>query len=99
MNLGAITARFAALLRGLSLWARFGLAAFVVVLVIGGVYILKGSGGAAVTEAPHYRTVQVASVSDLENDATPLPVIGEVQSVNEAQIHTETAGTITHLYH
>lgn len=99
MKSGGIPATVAARWRGLSLWARFALAAFVVVLIIGGVYFLKNKGSAAVTDAPHLRTVQVASVADLENDTTPLPLIGEVQSVNEAQIHTETAGAITHLYH
>src|SRR4051812_37490008 len=98
MNLGTIPRGIAGFWARLSIWARFALAIFVAVLVIGGFYVAKGSSGAAVADVPHLRTVQIASVSDLENDSTPLPLIGEVQSVNEAQIHTQTAGSITRLY-
>jgi len=99
MDLRGYGQRITARWRGLSLWARFAVAAFVAVVIIGGVYLLKGNGKGAVAEAPHLRTVQVASVADLENDSPPLPIIGEVQSANEAQIHTQTSGPITHLYH
>lgn len=84
--------------RGLSLWARFAVVGFAAVLVIGGGSILRGGTTAQATDAPYLRTVQVASVLDLENDTTPLPLIGEIKSVNEANIHSQTAGTVTHLY-
>src|SRR6185369_2191920 len=99
MNRGAWISTISARWRGLSLWARFAIVAFVAVVIIGGVYFSKGNGSAQATDTPHLRTVQLASVIDLENDATPLPLIGEVQSANEAQIHSQTGGSITHLYH
>src|ERR1043166_9181066 len=89
---------FAARWRGLSLWMRFAIAGFIVVVLVGGVYIVKNQGTEQTTEAPHLRSVQVANVSDMENDTTPLPLVGEVKSVNQAEIHAQSGGTITHLY-
>jgi RND family efflux transporter MFP subunit len=84
--------------RALSLWARFAVVGFAAVVVIGGGSILRGGSAAQSTDTPFLRAVQVASVLDLENDTTPLPLIGEIKSVNEANIHSQTAGTVTHLY-
>ena len=69
-----------------------------VVVVFGIGYSLKGKT-TATAEVVHLRTVTVAKISDLVNDATPLPLIGEVQSANEATIRSESSGPITHLYH
>ena len=99
MNLRQFGSAFAARWRGLSLWARYALVVFVLVLVIGGLYLRNSSGVAQVAETPRLRAVQVANVSDLENDTTPLPLIGAVQSRNEAEIRAQAGGSVTHLYY
>lgn len=97
MKPGTIPGRAAALWRGLSLWAKFAVVAFALASIIGAVYFVKGAGPVAEADAPRLRAVQVASVLDLENDTTPLPLIGTVQSVNEAQIRTQAGGSIKRL--
>jgi RND family efflux transporter MFP subunit len=98
MQKGQILGRLSQSWRGLSLWIKYAIVIVIASLVIGTLYIVNSSGGAVTTDVPNPRAVQVASVSDLQNDTTPLPLIGEVKSVNEAKIHSQSAGTITHLY-
>lgn len=97
MKKGVFLAKPAAFWRGLSLSGRLGLGAFILVLVVGTTYVLQNTGASAVAETPNFRAVQVASVTDLQNDTTPLPLIGEVQSVNEADIRSQSGGSITRL--
>lgn len=98
MQKGRILGRITAFWRGLSLIGKYALVSAVLIVVIGTLYLVNGRGGTATADAPNLRAVKVASVSDLQNDTTPLPLIGAVQSVNEAQIRTQSAGAITHLY-
>lgn len=90
--------RIGGFVRGLSFWGKIALAAAILLVVGGLAYSFKAKTVAPV-ETVRLRTVSVAKISDLVNDATPLPLIGEVQSANEATIRSESAGPITHLYH
>ena len=90
--------RLAAFVRGLSVWGRIALVIALLVIIGGAAYLIKGSGAPAPVEAARLRTVTVAKISDLENNTTPLPLIGEVKSLSEASIRSESGGSITHLY-
>jgi RND family efflux transporter MFP subunit len=42
--------------------------------------------------------VVLARVTDLSNKTTPVPLVGQVTSVNEATIRAESSGRLTHVY-
>ena len=90
--------RLAAFVRGLSLWGKVALVIASLVVIAGAYYLIKGSTTPAPAEAVRLRTVSIAKISDLENNTTPLPLIGEVKSLSEASIRSESGGSITRLY-
>ncbi len=99
MGLNENWTRLSVRIRTLTPISKVAAVGFIVVLIGGGIYILKGHSAPVPAETARLRSVMVASVSDLQNDTTPLPLIGEVKSSNEAQIRAESGGSIKHLYH
>jgi RND family efflux transporter MFP subunit len=74
------------------------IAAAIVVVGIGVVSLFGGSNSTQeeVTVSP--RTVTVASVSDLANNDSGLPLLGTVTSVSEATIRSESSGKLIRVY-
>ncbi len=90
---------FRAYVRGLTTRGKIIGAVVALIVIIAGVRFLKGGNTAAPADAVRLRQVQTATIADLANGSVPLPLIGEVKSLSEAEIRSESSGSITHLYH
>lgn len=73
-----------------------GLAVIVVIIFL--VLIFKKDAPVEITKQESNRTVSIMDVASLSSEATPLPLIGEVRSQNEAILRTESSGTVTAVY-
>lgn len=69
-------------------------------LVLGiGITLLAGGGPVSISEVPQApRAVSIASVGEISGQTTSLPVVGTVESQSQAEVRTESAGQIVHLY-
>lgn len=68
------------------------------VILAGGYFLTKNAGTALVSLDQKVREVTVASVGDLASKRSSLPLIGEVTSISEATIRSESSGQITNIY-
>lgn len=70
----------------------------VLIVIAFAVLFFKKDAPLEITKQDANRTVTIMDVASLSSEATPLPLVGEVRSQNEAILRTESAGTVTAVY-
>lgn len=73
-----------------------GLAVVVVIAFV--ILFFKKDAPIEITKQDANRMVAIMDVASLSSEATPLPLVGEVRSQNEAILRTESSGTVTAVY-
>lgn len=68
------------------------------IVVVGAVYLLTREGSDVKQNEEAARTVKVESISSLLATKSDFPLVGEVTSVSEATIRSETGGKLTRVY-
>ncbi|MBP7741277.1 MAG: efflux RND transporter periplasmic adaptor subunit [Candidatus Pacebacteria bacterium] len=79
--------------RSLKIWQQVAIGVLLAILLIGGISLLNGFGGAkAQTDEP--RTVTLATAGSLSGGGDGTSVIGTIRSVTEADILAESGGKV-----
>ena len=80
--------------RSLPLQYSIGGGVLIVIVIVAGFRLMSGSAVAPVVP-PQISHVTLASVASLSSQAGPLPVVGTVESLNQASILAQSSGEIT----